>query len=83
MIQGLINSLKRRLDEMEKRAKKDLFGRLWDGLLGWFFRRFNATFTAAANGYVAVSGRMLRSSARIGPPSSWNTPSVSPRWSNR
>jgi hypothetical protein len=25
------------------------------------------------------SGAMLRSSARIGPPSSWNTPNVSPR----
>ena len=30
----------------------------------------------------SVSGRMLRSSARIGPPSSWKTPRVSPRWSS-
>ena len=29
-----------------------------------------------------LSGRISRSSARIGPPSSWNTPSVSPRASN-
>ena len=29
-------------------------------LLGWFFRGFNALFGAAANGYVAVTRRMIR-----------------------
>jgi multidrug efflux pump len=46
-------------------AKKDLFGRLWDVALGWFFRRFNVAFDAAGRGYGALVRRLLRLSVVV------------------
>jgi multidrug efflux pump len=44
-------------------AKKDRFGRLWDLLLGWFFRAFNRGFERLGGVYSRAVGRLLRRSA--------------------
>src|SRR5260370_20885253 len=41
-------------------AKKDLFQRIIDGLLGWLFRGFNKTFSWASNAYGNTVGRLVR-----------------------
>jgi len=41
-------------------AKKDLFQRIMDGLLGWFFRGFNKTFSWASNAYGNTVARLVR-----------------------
>src|SRR5712672_489236 len=41
-------------------AAKDLFQRIIDGLLGWFFRGFNKTFSWASNAYGNTVGRLVR-----------------------
>jgi len=41
-------------------AKKDSFQRIIDGLLGWFFRGFNKTFSWASNAYGNTVGRLVR-----------------------
>ncbi len=41
-------------------AKKDVFQRLLDGLLGWFFKGFNKTFTWASNAYGNTIARLVR-----------------------
>src|SRR5437660_3007576 len=41
-------------------AKKDLFQRIIDGLLGWFFRGFNKTFSWASNAYGNTVARLVR-----------------------
>ena len=41
-------------------APKDRVTRLLDGVLGWFFRGFNALFKASANGYGAVLAVLMR-----------------------
>jgi multidrug efflux pump len=46
-------------------AKKDLFGRLLDLLLGWFFRLFNAVFRRVTRGYTGLVGLALRGSAIV------------------
>jgi multidrug efflux pump len=46
-------------------AKKDLFGRLLDLLLGWFFRLFNWGFRHTINTYTRVVGLALRVSAIV------------------
>ena len=46
-------------------AKKDLFTRLIDALLGWFFRLFNRTFDWGINCYGAVVRRLLRVSGVV------------------
>jgi hydrophobe/amphiphile efflux-1 (HAE1) family protein len=46
-------------------ARKDWFGRLWDGLLGWFFRRFNVAFDAGSARYGRVVARLLRLSGIV------------------
>ena len=46
-------------------AKKDLFTRLIDTLLGWFFRLFNRTFDWGINCYGAVVRRLLRVSGVV------------------
>jgi multidrug efflux pump len=42
--------------------KKDVFGRMLDLLLGWFFRLFNAIFRQSTRGYTSLVGRALRGS---------------------
>jgi multidrug efflux pump len=44
-------------------AKKDRLGRLWDLLLGWFFRAFNRGFERLGGGYGRAVGWLLRRSA--------------------
>jgi multidrug efflux pump len=44
-------------------AKRDLLTRLFDFLLGWFFRLFNKGFEASVNGYIWVVRRLLRFAA--------------------
>ncbi|RIK67103.1 MAG: hypothetical protein DCC65_07740 [Planctomycetota bacterium] len=44
-------------------AKKDLFTRILDGLLGWFFRGFNKVFDATTRVYTSVVRRVIRASA--------------------
>ena len=46
-------------------ARTDRFGRAWDLLLGWFFRRFNRAFDAAGDRYARVAGRLVRLSAFV------------------
>src|ERR1700693_2650419 len=46
-------------------AKKDLFTRFIDLLLGWFFRLFNRTFDLGTKGYGAVVRRLLRLSGLV------------------
>src|SRR5271166_3739054 len=46
-------------------AKKDLFTRLIDIFLGWFFRLFNRTFDWGVAGYGAVVRRLLRVSGLV------------------
>jgi len=41
-------------------AKKDLFQRIIDGLLGWLFKGFNKTFSWASNAYGNTVGRLVR-----------------------
>jgi len=41
-------------------AKKDFFSRLIDFCLGWFFRGFNRTFKAGADGYGWVIAKAIR-----------------------
>src|SRR5881398_1719144 len=41
-------------------AKRDLFQQIIDGLLGWFFRGFNKTFSWASNAYGNTVGRLVR-----------------------
>ncbi|MGA8657330.1 MAG: multidrug efflux RND transporter permease subunit [Chthoniobacterales bacterium] len=43
-----------------RHAKKDLLTRLFDLLLGWFFRGFNTTFAATVKGYSWLVVRLLR-----------------------
>src|SRR6266498_2451191 len=40
-------------------AKKDSFQRIIDGLLGWFFKGFNKTFSWASNAYGNTVGRLV------------------------
>lgn len=44
-------------------AKKDIFSRLIDVLLGWFFRPFNRFFDWSSNLYVGLVKRIIRLSA--------------------
>jgi multidrug efflux pump len=44
-------------------ARKDWFGRLWDLLLGWFFRLFNCMFDFSSNAYSRAVGWVLRRAA--------------------
>jgi multidrug efflux pump len=44
-------------------AKKDLLTRLFDFLLGWFFRLFNKGFEASVKGYIWAIRRLLRFAA--------------------
>jgi hydrophobe/amphiphile efflux-1 (HAE1) family protein len=44
-------------------APKDLFGRVWDRLLGRFFRWFNHAFDRLSNGYARTVGWLLRRAA--------------------
>ena len=44
-------------------AEKDWFGRLWDRVLGRFFRAFNRTFEALSRGYARSVGWLIRRSA--------------------
>jgi multidrug efflux pump len=46
-------------------AKKDLFGRLLDLLLGWFFRSFNWGFRHGTSFYIRVVGLALRGSVIV------------------
>jgi multidrug efflux pump len=46
-------------------AKKDLLTRVFDLVLGWFFRLFNRTFSASLNGYTRVVHRLLRLSVIV------------------
>jgi multidrug efflux pump subunit AcrB len=46
-------------------AKKDLFGRLLDFFLGWFFRLFNWTFRRGTALYTGVVGLALRGSVIV------------------
>jgi multidrug efflux pump len=46
-------------------AKKDLPGRILDGLLGWFFRMFNVVFRRGTRGYTNLVGRALRGSVVV------------------
>ncbi|HEY7424191.1 MAG TPA: efflux RND transporter permease subunit [Gemmataceae bacterium] len=46
-------------------AKKDLPGRILDGLLGWFFRLFNTAFRWGTRRYTGLVGRALRGSAVV------------------
>jgi multidrug efflux pump len=46
-------------------AKKDIFTKLIDTLLGWFFRLFNRTFDWGINSYGAVVRRLLRVSGVV------------------
>jgi multidrug efflux pump len=48
-----------------KDAPRDLPTRILDGLLGWFFRIFNATFGVGIRGYGRVVGRLLRLSLLV------------------
>ena len=41
-------------------SKKDWFGRLWDFLLGWFFRAFNKTFDFLSREYAKVVRILVR-----------------------
>jgi multidrug efflux pump len=41
-------------------ARKDFFGRMLDGLLGWFFRLFNRTFEGAKSVYIRLLKRLIR-----------------------
>jgi multidrug efflux pump len=41
-------------------ARKDFFGRMLDGLLGWFFRLFNRTFDGAKSVYIRLLKRLIR-----------------------
>jgi len=43
-----------------RHAKKDLLTRLFDLLLGWFFRGFNSVFAGAVKGYSWIVSRLLR-----------------------
>jgi hydrophobe/amphiphile efflux-1 (HAE1) family protein len=42
-------------------AKKDWFTKMWDFLLGWFFRGFNRVFGALNHGYSRATSRIIRS----------------------
>ena len=44
-------------------VRRDWFGRLWDRLLGWFFRSFNRGFDAATSVYARVVGWVVRRTA--------------------
>ncbi len=44
-------------------AKRDLLTRLFDFLLGWFFRLFNKGFEASVKGYIWAVRRLLRLAA--------------------
>jgi multidrug efflux pump len=46
-----------------REAKKDPLTRVFDFVLGWFFRLFNKTFEAAREGYGRIVGRLLRVAA--------------------
>jgi multidrug efflux pump len=46
-------------------AKKDLFGRLLDFALGWFFRLFNIGFRRSTSFYTRLVGLSLRGSASV------------------
>jgi multidrug efflux pump subunit AcrB len=50
-----------------KGAKPDLFTRVLDLVLGWFFRGFNSTFSATMTGYSRIVGRLLRLSVVVLP----------------
>jgi multidrug efflux pump len=51
----------------DKGAKPDLFTRVLDLVLGWFFRGFNSTFSATMTGYSRIVGRLLRLSVVVLP----------------
>jgi multidrug efflux pump len=46
-------------------ARKDIFGRLLDFLLGWFFRLFNVGFRKSINGYGRAVALVIRGSAIV------------------
>ena len=48
-----------------REAKKDFLTRIFDLVLGWFFRLFNRTFSASVNGYTRVVHRLLRLSVIV------------------
>jgi multidrug efflux pump len=45
--------------------KKDWFAKMWDGLLGWLFRGFNALFDRVTSIYVWLVGRLLKVSVAV------------------
>jgi multidrug efflux pump len=53
------------LRRREPGAREDLFTRLLEATLGWFFRGFNRLFAASTSAYTAVVGRLLRVSALV------------------
>ena len=46
-------------------APKDRLTRILDGLLGWFFRRFNRAFGRASNGYGSGVGFVVSRKATM------------------
>jgi multidrug efflux pump len=49
----------------ERHAHTDLFSRIMNFCLGWFFGLFNKAFAASINGYTRAVGRMLRVSVLV------------------
>jgi len=48
-----------------RHEQRDLLARLVDLVLGWFFKLFNAVFSASVTGYTWIVGRFLRVSALV------------------
>jgi multidrug efflux pump len=48
-----------------KGARPDLFARVLDLFLGWFFRGFNRAFSASTTGYSSIVARLLRLSVVV------------------
>ncbi len=46
-------------------AKRDWFARMWDFILGWFFKLFNRTFEHGARGYARVVAGFTRRTAIV------------------
>ncbi len=46
-----------------KGEEKDRFGKMWDFVLGWFFRRFNTVFDKITSVYIKSVGKIIRKSA--------------------
>lgn len=46
-------------------ARPDVFNRLLNGLLGWFFRLFNSVFSAGTSLYVGLVARLLKFSVVV------------------